>query len=201
MFKVQGLIHDSNGAKSMESQLYSNLIAQVEQFAKPYYAQDKEDPLIWITHIQLVRIFALWLAEKEGADRLVVETAALLHDIGKYKGRKDHHIHGYNLAKTFLSDQNIPQEQQKLILKCILKHRTRFYPEDNEPEVKIIQSADILGTLFNENWQEHCRQTLPQDQIQQFYDQANNLINLDSAKPLAQRRAQILSTILANHTK
>ncbi len=157
--------------------------------------------IIWITHIQLVRIFALWLAEKERADRLVVEIAALLHDIGKYQGRKDHHIHGHKLAKTFLSNQNTSQEQQHLILKCILKHRTRFYSEDNELEVKIIQWADVLGTLFNENWQEHCRQTLPQDQIQQFYDQASNLISLESAKTLAQQRAQTLSAILTQQTK
>lgn len=161
------------------------LIKEIEEFAKALCSKDEEDPHLF-EHVQLVRKYAVELAKIENADVEVCEIAALLHDIGKCKGRETHHITGRNLAKEFLKTIDIPEEKKTLILKCILKHRSRFSSEDNEIEVKIIQSADCLGTLFNDRWQEHCRKTMPKDVLLEFYNEkALKKINLESAKTIA----------------
>lgn len=120
------------------------------------------------------------------------EVAALLHDIGKSKGRKDHHSTGRSLAEEFLKSVDLPEEKKALILKCIFYHRSRF-SEDYEVEVKVIQSADCLGALFNDGWQEHCRETIPKDVLRKFYEEgALQEMALESARKIAQPQLRIL---------
>lgn len=173
------------------------MMKEIEEFAKSLCDQDEEDPHLYEDHVQLVRKYAVELAKIEKADIQVCEIAALLHDIGKCKGREPHHITGRNLAERFLESADLPEEKKPLILKCIYKHRSRFSSEDNEIEVKIIQSADCLGTLFNERWQEHCRKVLPRDFLLYFYNEkALKKINLESAKKIAQPQLQKLKEML-----
>ena len=157
---------------------------------------DAEDPSLWKNHVQLVRKFALKLAKTEKADKEIVEIAALLHDIGKCKGRENHHITGVKLAKEFLKKIGLPGKKKKLILKCIKKHRSRFALEENEMEVKIIQSADALATLFNDEWQEHCRKTLPKEKLLELYDKSLNKLNLKSARKIGLPQIQKLKKLL-----
>lgn len=112
------------------------LIKDVEQFAESCCQQDTKDPYL-CAHVQLVREFAVRLAHIEHADGEVCEIAALLHDIEKYKGRRNHHITGKEVAEQFLKTQPLPEEKKDLILKCILKHRSTISSEDNEIEVRI----------------------------------------------------------------
>ena len=137
-------------------------------------------------HVQLVRQFALQLAAIEGADPQVVEIAALLHDIGSYKGREQHHIWSYDLSREFLKTTDLPEAVQERILECVLKHRTRFSMEDNRLEVKVVQSADALGTLFDDEWQEHSRRTMSRDTLLQLFEKTLGKINLESAKRIAE---------------
>jgi putative nucleotidyltransferase with HDIG domain len=155
-------------SKPEELKYVTMLVKDVEQFAKSCCQQDTEDPYLY-AHVQLVREFAVRLAHIENADGEVCEIAALLHDIGKCKGRKDHHITGRELAEQFLKTQPLPEEKKDLILKCILKHRNTISSEDDEIEVRILQSADCLGALFHEEWQEHCRKTKPREELKQYY--------------------------------
>lgn len=167
-------------------------IKEIEEFAKTLCSKDEEDPHLF-EHVQLVRKYAVELAKIENADVEVCEIAALLHDIGKCRGRELHHITGRDMAEEFLKTVDIPEEKKPLILKCIVKHRSRFSSEDNEIEVKIIQSADCLGTLFNDRWQEHCRKTMPKDVLLEFYNEkALKKINLESAKRIAVPQLQKL---------
>ncbi len=166
---------------------------EIEHFAKSLCDQDKEDPHLYEDHVQLVRKYAVELARIEKADIYVCEVAALLHDIGKCRGRKNHHTTGRDLAEKFLEPANIPEKRKKLILKCICRHRSRFSSQDDEIEVTIIQSADCLGTLFNERWQEHCRKTLPRDVLLEFYNEkALEKIHLESARKIAEPQLQNL---------
>jgi len=163
-----------------------DMMKEIEEFAKSLCIQDKEDPHLY-EHVKLVREFAVELAQIENADIEVCEIAALLHDVGKCEGRKTHHIVGRDLAKEFLESTNIPEEKRKLILKCIHKHRNRSSTGDDEIEVKIIQSADCLGALYNDRWQEHCRKTLPKDVLWEFYTkEALEKLNIESARKIAE---------------
>ena len=177
---------------------YQELLLKIEKFAKAYCKQDPEDPNLWENHVQLVRKFALKLAEIEGADKQVVEIAAMLHDIGKYKGRNDHAIRSYELSKAFLKDFDLPQEKKELILKCILKHRSKFSVENNEIEVKVVQSADALGVLFDKELQEgRTRTPRPKEERLRLLDKMmDKKINLESAREIAKPQVEKLKKLL-----
>ncbi len=171
-------------------------IKEVEKFSRKYCKKDKEDPKLWENHVCLVKKYALKLAKIENADKDVVEIAALLHDIGKYKARKNHHIESYKLSKKFLKDSDLAEKKKKLILKCILKHGSKFSNEDNEIEVKIIQSADALGTLFDNKWQKHSRESMSKKELFKLYDKSMKKINLKSARKIAKPRIDKLKRLL-----
>jgi len=121
----------------------------------------------------------------------------LLHDIGKDVGSESHHIRSCSLAKRFLDDINIPHDEKNLILKCILKHSSRFSGEDNELEVKIVQSADALSILFDSFWQEDCRKKGMKPELLRLFNKAVKKINLDLAKKIAKPRIAQLNKLLS----
>jgi putative nucleotidyltransferase with HDIG domain len=169
-------------------------ILLAEEFASRYNKRYKSWPLQ--RHVDLVRKSALELADIEKADKEVVEIAAILHDIGKYKDNKTHHEISYNLAKEFVNKLELSGTQKDLILKCVLKHRFKFVSEDNEIEVKIIQSADALGSLFDDELQENRRKTKSKEDMLSLYEKSFKKISLDSARKLAVPRIKELKGLL-----
>jgi len=161
---------------------HKDILRKVKSFAKGY-CDRSNDKTLWDDHVRLVRKYALKLAKIEKADKQVVEIASLLHDIGKYEGRENHNVRSYELSKPFLEELNIPKIE--LTLACILKHNAKFSEEDNEIEVKVLQSADALGVLFDYKWQEHSRKTMPRDRLLRIYDKTISKLNLNSAKEIA----------------
>ena len=68
--------------------------------------------------------------------------------------------------------------------------------EDNRIEVKVVQSADALGTLFDDEWQEHSRKTMPRDTLLQLYEKALGKINLELARRIAEPQvAKLISRV------
>jgi uncharacterized protein len=100
---------------------------------------------IWTHHIIHVVKYAKILAEHLGADKEIVEIAAILHD---YAGIKDqaleaeHHIHGARLAGEILENYGYSQEKIAQIKQCIERHRGSVRLEQNSPEVICVTSAD-----------------------------------------------------------
>jgi putative nucleotidyltransferase with HDIG domain len=175
--------------------MQKEIIKKVEAFAKHALEGYNEDPEYWI-HVELVRKYALKLAEIEKTDKEIAEIASLLHDIGKCKGKEGHPARGYEMAKEFLKEINFPEKKKELILKCILKHGSEFAAEDNELEVKIMQSADALGTIFDDKWQEHCRKTMTKEELLKKYEKMSKKINLDSARKIAEPQLKKLMSLL-----
>ncbi|MGM5481021.1 MAG: HD domain-containing protein [Nanobdellota archaeon] len=173
-----------------------DLRLKIEEFAKIYCNKNTEDAKLWENHVQLVRKYALKLAVIENADKEVVEISALLHDIGKDKGRKGHNERSCELSKKFLEKINLPEKKKKLILKCILKHSNEFSEEDNEIEVKILQSADALGTFFDDEWQKFSRETMPKQELLDLFDKSFKKINLASARKIAKPQIGKLKKLL-----
>ena len=169
---------------------------EVEKFAERFYA--KIDPNICggMHHVNLVRKYALRLAEIEKANKRVIDIAAILHDIGKIKGRERHNEVSCELSKDFVYSLDIPEKEKELILRCILKHRVQFASENDEIEVKILQSADALGTLFDDKWQEYTRRTMSKEELLKTYDKALNKITLESARKLAEPKIKELKRML-----
>jgi putative nucleotidyltransferase with HDIG domain len=168
-----------------------NNIKFVELESKKYYSNPD-----LIRHINLVKKYAVILGEIEGADIEIVEIAAILHDIGKYKGRENHDKIGYEVSKQILDKTDLSNHKKELILNCVSKHRSSFSQEENELEVKIVQSADALGTFFDDEWQEISRKEFNKDDLLKLYNKSFNKINLESARKLVKPRINELKRIL-----
>ena len=174
----------------------NSLIEQVESFARDYYERVLARPNIWRTHVQLVRKYALELAELEKVDPRIVEIAAILHDIGRIEVGEEHYVRSHDLSKPFLETIDLSEDDRELILECILKHSTRYASEDNKTEVRIIQCADALANLYDEELQEYSRKTMLKETINQAFLKLLNKITLDSARAIAEPRVQQLQALL-----
>ncbi len=172
------------------------IIKEVEAFAEKFCSNDRVDAKLWSNHVRLVREYALKLAELEKCDAFVVEVAALLHDIGKYYGKEEHAERSYELSKEFLKTLKIPKYKQELILKCIRKHGKKMPDRDDELEVKVVQCADSLGTLFDEEWQETSRKSGPKDKILGRLDWNFNKMSLISARKIGRPQVDKLKKIV-----
>ncbi len=50
------------------------------------------------------------------------QVAALLHDIGAYCGKKDHHLRSGEMAKSFIEENNIILKDKNRVINAILNH-------------------------------------------------------------------------------
>ena len=129
------------------------------------YAEQNFDDLN-IAHTKNVVELALKLAEKENADKEVVEAAAWLHDIGKTleEGTKNTFVHNnvsIKIAKKLLGEQDVDETVIEKVCKCIKEHigpwgdllrgklAEEGVPEEEAPrpttkESKCIYDADMI---------------------------------------------------------
>ncbi len=136
-------------------------IKQIKEFARKNL-----DELNYMHTKNVVKI-ALALAEKEGADKEVVEIAAWLHDIGKSDKNStpiNHHSLGVKIAEDLLNKLQADTQKTKEICHIIEAHmgppckfwlselkkvgRTFDFPRPNAKEAKIIYDADMID-LFS----------------------------------------------------
>jgi uncharacterized protein len=98
-------------------------------------------------HVDRVAKIATILAEAEKADKELVQTAALLHDIGRAVG-EPHNETGAKLAREILEQStNYPQERIEIIVKIILLHPIAFRDRLETLEEKIVWDADKIDLL------------------------------------------------------
>tara|TARA_B100001093_G_scaffold520519_1_gene617524 strand:- start:31385 stop:32068 length:684 start_codon:yes stop_codon:yes gene_type:complete len=106
-------------------------------------------------HIQRVHRLALYIAarEKEPKDLLVIELAALLHDIADSKFHNGDEELGPKRAAEFMSSQNVSKTQLAQVELIIrnLSFRNAFDREKDpiydQLEFKIVQDADRLDAI------------------------------------------------------
>ncbi len=89
----------------MNEKEIKEIIKETESFVKETFRQEGTGHDWW--HIHRVRNLAKRLAREEGADILVVELAALLHDIGDYKFFQGNEEAGTALVRKWLSSLKI----------------------------------------------------------------------------------------------
>ncbi len=191
------------GIKDMTNQ---DLIKKCKTFAHDVCKKSVEYKELW-RHTLYVRQCSLQLAEIENADTLVVEIASLFHDIGQSINYHDHHIESCNLAKEFLhklkGDNNIITDQRKdLIYKCIYKHRSRFSKEkNNEVEVKIVQSGDMLSRLLDDEYYSSIIKNSGVHGLEFWYNRTMTKMNLKSAFDLASDQINKIKHAIENNSK
>lgn len=129
------------------------------------FVKNKLDDLTYFHTKDVVRI-ALELAEKEGADKEIVETAAWLHDIGRSKAGLIHHKESVEISQDFLKKEGKDPKFIKKVCECINEHvgprpltqriieklRESGLREGDAPEPKSIESkclydADMINLV------------------------------------------------------
>jgi uncharacterized protein len=99
-------------------------------------------------HVQRVVRVAERIALAEGADLVIVRTAALLHDVGREKARRmgaDHAIVAADRARRILLGE--AGEKVEAVVEAIAAHRFRTEPEPSTLEAKVLFDADKLDAI------------------------------------------------------
>jgi len=98
------------------------------------------------THFKVVVRYALELAEKQGADKEIVEIAAWLHDIGSIRGQhENHHVVSSEVADELLSSLDYPRDRIDAVKHCIFTHRGSLALERQSKEAHILADADAMS--------------------------------------------------------
>ena len=106
---------------------------------------NKFGPTIWSHHMLPVIKYANQMAEVMGADKEIVEIAAILHDYASVKDYElyaDHHIHGSSEAERLLLNYGYCSERIKKIKNCIFEHRGSIDNTQLSVESICVASAD-----------------------------------------------------------
>jgi len=103
-------------------------------------------------HVERVRRLAERIAAAEGADRTVVELAAILHDIGRKeeddsRGKVCHAEISAGLARSILTEEGFPADLADHVCACILSHRFRKSRPPASPEARVLFDADKLDSI------------------------------------------------------
>ncbi len=100
-------------------------------------------------HVQRVYHLAMYLAEQEDADGLIVGLAALLHDLGRTtRGpARSHAQRSAKLAKKLLAAYDLPPQTLHAIRHAILAHSYRHGIEPATLEARVLYDADRLDSL------------------------------------------------------
>lgn len=100
----------------------------------------------WV-HTRQIRPIAAELAEKEGADKEVVDVAVLFHDIGKGKTEQNHALKGEKIAREFLEKINIDDVFVQRVCDAVRKHSGPWKENAEMPQTiedKIVFDADMV---------------------------------------------------------
>lgn len=94
-------------------------------------------------HVLRVTALAERLAAAEGADLVIVRTAALLHDVARHE--PEHHLRGAERARSILSGWPAPFVEA--VAHAIAAHRFRAGPAPATREAQCLFDADKLDAI------------------------------------------------------
>ncbi|MFH1473317.1 MAG: HD domain-containing protein [Candidatus Aenigmatarchaeota archaeon] len=120
------------------------LVRIVEEYV---FSNPPPRDILYLSHVDSVRNYALLLASKIKSDKLVVELTALLHDIGKTKDLKNHHIESAKIAEPLLRKHGCDEKTIQKVVNCILTHRAERDDKAETIEAQIIKDADGIAFL------------------------------------------------------
>jgi uncharacterized protein len=125
----------------------AKIIQEIEKEAKKYFkgASGCHD---W-SHVERVRNLALHIGKIEKANLKLLETAVLLHDIGrrdemKTQGAFCHAMQSGKMARKILPKYGFNQKNIDEIVHCIEAHRYRNEIVPSTIEAKVLYDADKL---------------------------------------------------------
>jgi uncharacterized protein len=132
------------------------LLEKIEKEAKKYFknASGCHD---W-SHVERVKNVALRIGKKEKADPLILEVAALLHDVGRYeemkrgknRGCRDRYCHaeeGAKISREILEKYDLKDSEVENIIHCVESHRSRNDLKPKTIEAKCLFDADKIDGI------------------------------------------------------
>ncbi len=130
----------------LDSDILSQIHAEVEKRSSVIH-----DLAHGWEHIYRVYRLALYIAEREHADAIIVGLAALMHDLGRtaqHNGTGGHHADlSVVLAEEIMHRYHIPADYQKAVSHAIITHSfSRGVPPETL-EAKVVRDADRLDGL------------------------------------------------------
>jgi uncharacterized protein len=127
-----------------------NKLQKIKEIVKKELSSSHHD----IEHIERVYNLCLHLAKYESnVDLEILKTAALLHDIARFKefqdktGKIEHATLGAEMAEEVLKTLGYSREKIEQIKHCIIVHRYRRNRKPRTMEAKILFDADKLDAL------------------------------------------------------
>lgn len=122
------------------SQAYSEVGRRFQQF---------DDPAHGWEHVRRVYNLALFIAEREGAQRFITGMAALLHDLGRLSQEHDRHHADLSVSEAGLLCQqlHIAPQAQEAILHAVLAHSFSRGVQPHTLEARVVRDADRLDGL------------------------------------------------------
>ena len=134
-----------------ENMKYKKYYELIEEQAKVFdKSQNCQIGQTWKYHLLPVINNAIMLAEKYGADRDVVEVAAIFHDYADlldFANRENHHLLGAELAEGILINDGFDQEFVNKVKRCIISHRASVIKEKFTIEEICVADADAMSHL------------------------------------------------------
>lgn len=125
-----------------------DLIEKTREFVASFL--EEEPSSHDMSHINRVEALCLEIQKVEGGDSLVLQLAALLHDVGVIKEHEeggDHAVYSADIASEFLSKAGLGKEVVEAVESCILTHRFSAGKNPETLEAMILQDADRLDAL------------------------------------------------------
>jgi uncharacterized protein len=127
-----------------------NLLQDIKTEAHKWFnsARGSHD---WEHTLRVVRLCNV-IGASEGADMLVLNAAAYLHDIGRSRqdssnGNICHAEEGARMALPLIYAMDINMTRKDNILHCIQSHRFRKEPTPNTLEAKVLFDADKIDAI------------------------------------------------------
>lgn len=122
------------------SQVYDDIQQRFQQF---------DDPAHGWEHVRRVYYLALYIAEREGADRFITGMAALLHDLGRLSHEDGQHHADLSVSEAGVLCQQlrVPPHAQEAILHAILAHSFSRGIQPRTLEARVVRDADRLDGL------------------------------------------------------
>lgn len=140
----------------MEHELRKNIIEILLKDKKKEY----------LCHIQYVVQIGLEITKECNVDENIIETACLLHDIGRDNELlgEEHSQTGKRIAKEILKNSKFTEEEKQKIYHCIVSHGSDEVPESIEAQ--IVRSADAGSKVeYHEAFMLMCKKTTYEERL------------------------------------